>query len=497
MASTNDKLDFLYKKSLNIAFGSPPTGTTFGSNLTDPAAETSGFNRPRVFPYTQLFQQYIPSTAPTDLIKDTTFGSGANGTLSSLAGSTTAATSCGRYYSSAYPHIVKYIGIKLATAGTHSYYYSSPASSTSTNLLQNAIPTNYDIGSSTYAVAVYDSTGTSITSNSASYPWLFDPDVGYLTFVNNTDPSNLPPGITFWRYEGTIGYGDFYTPVTMSSTLSIAGNTTISGKLSLSSNSLYVNGTLFTGSSDTFANAVTMSSSLNVSGNVGFGTTNPVSKLHIVEATGTEGSAAYGTITLEHSNDAGKSSIVFRSKINGTSDYGYIRYRDDVDDSTSLERSRLEIGTENDGNSGTDTVHDSLILQKSGGYVGIATTSPAYNLDVTGTMRCTGQITGASFNATSDYRIKDDVLPLDSTFKLDLLRPVSYTNKLIKKQDIGFIAHEVQEIYPYLVNGEKDGDEYQSINYIGLLGVMVKELQDLKKENKEIKEELYWLKDKL
>jgi len=31
------------------------------------------------------------------------------------------------------------------------------------------------------------------------------------------------------------------------------------------------------------------------------------------------------------------------------------------------------------------------------------------------------------------------------------------------------------------VSGEKDGEEMQSLNYIGLIGVLVKEIQELKK----------------
>jgi hypothetical protein len=91
-----------------------------------------------------------------------------------------------------------------------------------------------------------------------------------------------------------------------------------------------------------------------------------------------------------------------------------------------------------------------------------------------------------SFNATSDYRIKENVAILDENFNVDKLNPVTYTNKKTEKQDIGFIAHEIQEIYPYLVTGEKDGEKMQTINYIGLIGVLVKEVQELKKRINEL-----------
>ena len=91
-------------------------------------------------------------------------------------------------------------------------------------------------------------------------------------------------------------------------------------------------------------------------------------------------------------------------------------------------------------------------------------------------------ITAPAFNATSDYRIKENVKTLDDSFNIDLLRPVHYMNKLTKKMDIGLIAHEVQEHYPDLVSGEKDGDDLQSMNYIGFIGILIKEIQTSKKK---------------
>ena len=107
------------------------------------------------------------------------------------------------------------------------------------------------------------------------------------------------------------------------------------------------------------------------------------------------------------------------------------------------------------------------------GYAG----NSKYNilLDLSGTINAT------SFNATSDYRIKEDIISLDDSFNIDLLRPVHYLNKKTGKKDVGLIAHELQDHYSFLVNGEKDGKEYQSINYIGIIGILIKEIQMLKK----------------
>ena len=81
---------------------------------------------------------------------------------------------------------------------------------------------------------------------------------------------------------------------------------------------------------------------------------------------------------------------------------------------------------------------------------------------------------------TSDYRIKENVVSLDNNFKVDYLNPVTYTNKRTKKQDIGLIAHELQEHYPELVTGEKDGPETQTVNYISLIPVLIHEIKSLK-----------------
>jgi hypothetical protein len=102
----------------------------------------------------------------------------------------------------------------------------------------------------------------------------------------------------------------------------------------------------------------------------------------------------------------------------------------------------------------------------------------------------TGDITANSFNSTSDYRIKENVEPIENgEYPIESLRPVKYYNQLSKKNDIGFIAHELQEHLPLLVNGEKDGPVNQSINYTGLIPILVSEIQELKMKVKMLMDE--------
>ena len=114
----------------------------------------------------------------------------------------------------------------------------------------------------------------------------------------------------------------------------------------------------------------------------------------------------------------------------------------------------------------------------------------ASNPNNVGYYNSTGQMNAVSFNAFSDYRVKRNVEPLPSNFTIDALRPVHYDISGGEGHDMGFIAHEVKEQFPFLVSGEKDGELTQSLNYNGFIALLVKELQDLKKENRELKERM-------
>jgi hypothetical protein len=110
---------------------------------------------------------------------------------------------------------------------------------------------------------------------------------------------------------------------------------------------------------------------------------------------------------------------------------------------------------------------------------------------VSGSIYYNGNATATTFTATSDYRIKTDIQMLELTnYSIDNLQPVHFKFKDTNKESIGLIAHEIQEFYPFLVEGTKDGNEIQSVNYIGLIGVLIKEIQELKKTVKDLKNEL-------
>ena len=102
--------------------------------------------------------------------------------------------------------------------------------------------------------------------------------------------------------------------------------------------------------------------------------------------------------------------------------------------------------------------------------------------------------TGVAYNTSSDYRLKENVsYDFDATSRLKQLKPARFN--FIDDKDItvdGFIAHEVSNIVPEAINGEKDGTEtylddkdkeqtrpvYQGIDQSKLVPLLVKSLQE-------------------
>jgi len=133
---------------------------------------------------------------------------------------------------------------------------------------------------------------------------------------------------------------------------------------------------------------------------------------------------------------------------------------------------------------GVNEWNNHFIIKHNNGYTGIGTKNPSYKLDVNGIIRSSG---GFIF---SDKRFKDNIVVLDNSLsKLSQLRGVSYkfkTKEFADKnfadtQQLGFLAQEVEEVYPELVSTDNEG--YKSVNYVGLIPVLV---EALKTQNEKI-----------
>jgi len=65
-----------------------------------------------------------------------------------------------------------------------------------------------------------------------------------------------------------------------------------------------------------------------------------------------------------------------------------------------------------------------------------------------------------AYNTSSDYRLKDNIVPMIGALdKISQLKPVTYKWKADGSDGQGFIAHELQEVVPQCVYGEKDAVE--------------------------------------
>ena len=106
-----------------------------------------------------------------------------------------------------------------------------------------------------------------------------------------------------------------------------------------------------------------------------------------------------------------------------------------------------------------------------------------------------------TYNTTSDYRLKDNIVPMTGALaKVAQLKPVTYTWKLNNANGQGFIAHELAEVFPDAVSGEKDGMfkdgkiKPQGIDTSILVATLAAAIQELKAELDATKAEVQALK---
>jgi len=107
----------------------------------------------------------------------------------------------------------------------------------------------------------------------------------------------------------------------------------------------------------------------------------------------------------------------------------------------------------------------------------------AGSIDHTGT-------TTVAYTTSSDYRMKENIAPMTGALTAVLqLKPCTYTWKEDGKVGQGFIAHELQEVCPDCVSGNKDAidehgnPEYQGIDTSFLVATLTAAIQELKAIN--------------
>ena len=107
---------------------------------------------------------------------------------------------------------------------------------------------------------------------------------------------------------------------------------------------------------------------------------------------------------------------------------------------------------------------------------------------------------GTSFLSVSDEREKEHIYEIsESLNKITDLRPTKFTWKETQKEDVGFIAQEVEEIIPEVVettkgfidiDNEKQPEERKTISYPKLVPYLVDTIKELTKRIEELEKKV-------
>ena len=223
---------------------------------------------------------------------------------------------------------------------------------------------------------------------------------------------------------------------------------------------------------------------INSGGNVGIGTTTPTNKLHLDN---TDLPTAFNIMSRSGSN-------VQNFSIKADHAQSYVHF--DISGS-GHSANWFHFGDLTGTNNNITTL----------GNIGIGTTSPSHKLHVTGAARSTQ----ANWDTSSDKRVKKNINDLgEGLEELLKIRPVTFEyTKSYQKYNTGyegikrgFIAQEVKEIFPSMVNiinelyGNNIIEDFHVLNNSDFTPILVKAIQEqqqiiegLKKENNTLKAE--------
>ena len=133
------------------------------------------------------------------------------------------------------------------------------------------------------------------------------------------------------------------------------------------------------------------------------------------------------------------------------------------------------------GTSAADNTFSGIRLRRSGGTYTGSVAEFEQNTTTVGSISISSNAT--TYATSSDYRLKNISGDLQGSGAfIDALKPRVGTWKADGKPFVGFVAHELQEVSPSSVTGEKDGTQMQAVGYgsAELIANMVAELKSLR-----------------
>ena len=253
---------------------------------------------------------------------------------------------------------------------------------------------------------------------------------------------------------------------------------------------------------------------IDTSGNVGIGTTSPATKLHVLNSTAvtTEiragNSVSYAALLVDGTGAsqlfAPGGTQIFnvngaeRMRINSSGNMGIgtasPTQRLSVSGNLNVTGGQLIAGATTvfaDGSIGTPSLQFNSFVGAAAGAVSVGnSTSAVAHISFKNPNGHVGQIsttgTTTTYSTSSDYRLKENVAPMQNALAtVAALKPVTYTWKADGSAGQGFIAHELQEVVPECVTGEKDAVSadgspmYQGVDTSFLVATLVAAIQEL------------------
>jgi hypothetical protein len=101
-----------------------------------------------------------------------------------------------------------------------------------------------------------------------------------------------------------------------------------------------------------------------------------------------------------------------------------------------------------------------------------------------------------SYNTSSDYRLKEDLKEIKGLEKLSALKVYDFKWKSNQSRMDGVLAHELAEILPYAVHGEKDvvdeegNDVMQGVDYSKIVPILIKAIQEQQEQINQLKNQI-------